>query len=223
VKKVAGEAFGGWTSKAPYTRLPSVYFDVAPTAQNIDTPDRENAVYMAGMNLAMRSDDADYPAMMMASYIFGQGGLKSRLMDRLRQKDGLSYGGNGWVWVSDQDRAGSFGIFAIAAPQNMTKVEAAVRQELALAAEKGFTADEIADARRGMLEAAVQQRSQDRYLADHWADQRFIGRDFGWDKAYEAKLAALTPAQVSAAFKKVVDPARLAVFIAADKKKAGSL
>jgi len=135
---------------------------------------------------------------------------------------GLSYGGNGWVWASDQDRAGGFGIFAIAAPQNMTKVEAAVRQELALAAEKGFTADEIADARKGMLEAVVQQRSQDRYLADRWADQRFVGRDFGWDKAYEAKLAALTPAQVSAAFKKVVDPARLAVFIAADKKKAGT-
>jgi zinc protease len=219
VKKVAGEVLGGWTSKVPYTRLPGIYFDVAPTAQHIDTPDKENAVYMAGLNLAMRSDDADYPAMMMASYIFGQGGLKSRLMDRIRQKDGLSYGGSGWAWASDQDRVGGMGIYAIAAPQNIAKVQAAVREELARAADKGFTAEEIADARKGMLEGSAQQRSQDRYLADHWADRRFIDRDFGWDKAYEAKLAALTPAQVSAAFKKAVDPARLAVFIAADQKK----
>ncbi|MFP5391511.1 MAG: M16 family metallopeptidase [Gammaproteobacteria bacterium] len=220
IRKVAAEAFGGWASKAPYKRLPNQYFDVKPTAQKLDTPDKENASYVAEMNLQMRSDDPDYPAMLMASYIFGQGGLKSRLMDRLRQKDGLSYGGAGWVWADDLDRVAKLGIFAIAAPQNMAKVDAAVRQELALAVEKGFTPEEVADARKGLLEGAAQEHSQDTYLAQRWASHRYLERDFNWDKKLEAKLAALSPARVSAAFKKAIDPARLAVFIAADSAKA---
>jgi zinc protease len=152
--------------------------------------------------------------------VFGQGGLKSRLMDRLRQKDGLSYGSAGWIWASDQDRYGSLGIMAIAAPQNMAKLEAAVRDELEKAVAKGFTPEEIADARKGLLEGATQQRSQDGYLAQRWAGLRYMDRDYSWDKTIEAKLAALTPAQVSAAFRKAIDPARLAVFIAADSAKA---
>jgi len=222
VKKVTADVFGNWAGKTPYTRIPNINFDIAPTAQRIDTPDKENAMYTAAMNLTMRTDDPDYPAVMMASYILGQGGLKSRLTDRLRQKDGLSYGVGSWTWVDDLDRYGNLGIYAIGAPQNMAKVDAAVRQELALAADKGFTAEEIADARKGMLELAAQERSQDGQLAARWTARRYLDRDFGWDKGYEAKLAALTPEQVSAAFRKAVDPARLAVFIAADQAKAGA-
>ena len=37
--------------------------------------------------------DADYPALALANYIFGgDSGLDSRLMVRIRQKEGLSYG-----------------------------------------------------------------------------------------------------------------------------------
>jgi zinc protease len=40
----------------------------------------------------LRDDDADAPALYVANNIFGgSGGLSSRLMDRLRQKDGISY------------------------------------------------------------------------------------------------------------------------------------
>ena len=77
-------------------------------------------------------------------------------------------------------------------------------------------------ARRGLLEQALQRRSQDAYLAQRWASLRFLGRDFAWDKAQEAKLAALTPEQVSAAFRKAIDPAKLAVFIAADSAKVAA-
>jgi zinc protease len=45
-------------------------------------------------------------------------------MDRIRQKDGLSYGGGSGVYAGEEDRAGNFGMGAIAAPQNLKKLEA---------------------------------------------------------------------------------------------------
>jgi zinc protease len=222
VRAVVKEVYGSWASKAPYKRMPMERFDIAATSQKINTPDKENGTYAAGMNLDLRTDDPDYPALMMAAYVFGQGGLKSRLMDRLRQKDGLSYGAIGFIWAMDDDRFGSFDITAMAAPQNMAKLEAAVREELEKAVAAGFTAEEIADAKKGMLEGATQRRSQDQHVAQRWTSLRYLGRDWSWDKAYEDKLAALTPAQVNAAFRKAIDPARLAVFIAADSAKAAA-
>ena len=59
----------------------------------IDTPDKENAVFRARLDFPLRDDDPDAPALLIANEIFGGGsGLSNRLMVRLRQKDGLSYG-----------------------------------------------------------------------------------------------------------------------------------
>ena len=37
-------------------------------------------------------DDADYPAVEMANFVLGGGGFTSRITERLRQKEGWSYG-----------------------------------------------------------------------------------------------------------------------------------
>ncbi len=56
------------------------------------TPDKENALYVAGLSLPIMDDNPDYPALVIGNFILGGGGLSSRIADRLRQKDGLSYG-----------------------------------------------------------------------------------------------------------------------------------
>ena len=223
IAPVIGDSFGSWNSRAEYARIRSDNFDVAPLRQNIDTPDKENGVFSARLNLDMRSDDADYPALELANFIFGDGGLKSRLMDRIRQKDGLSYGGGSSLAVSDTDRASSFGISAIAAPQNLKKLEAAIRQELARALKDGFTAAEVADAKSGMLQQRLQSRAQDGVLASGWVAYLYLGRSYAWSRDFEDKLKALTPAQVNAAFRKAIVPARLSVVTAGDQAKGAGL
>jgi zinc protease len=44
-----------------------------------------------------------------------------------------------------------------------------------------------------------------------------------WDEALEAKVSALTPQQVSDAFRRHIDPSALTVVKAGDFKKAGVL
>ncbi|MEC5215147.1 zinc protease [Actimicrobium sp. GrIS 1.19] len=214
------EEFANWRSAAPYTRLTQRNFDVTPLRKMIDTPEKENGYYSARLNLDLRDDDADYPALAVADYLFGGGaGLNSRLMERLRQKDGLSYGGGSSLNPGTIDRAGSFSISAIAAPQNLAKVDAAVRAELERVLKEGFSAEEIARAKSGLLQQRVQTRAQDGSLASGWNTYLYLDRTFAWSKQFEAHIAALTAAQVNAAFRKAIDPARLSVVLAGDQGK----
>ncbi|GAA4022132.1 pitrilysin family protein [Actimicrobium antarcticum] len=220
ISKVISDEFGNWPSGAPYTRLTQRNFAVTPLRQNVDSPDKENGFYSARMNLDLRDDDADYPALAVADYLFGGGaGLNSRLMERLRQKEGLSYGGGSSLSAGSIDRVGSFSISAIAAPQNLAKVDAAVRDELARVIKQGFTDAEIARAKSGLMQQRVQTRAQDGSVAAGWTTYMYLGRTYEWSKQFEAKIAALTTAQVSAAFRKAIDPAQLTIVTAGDQAK----
>ena len=220
IPALVDEVFGHWPSPASYAPITRVQGEVAAAMQTIDVSDKENGVYSARLNLDLNVDDADYPALMLANEIFGAGGLKSRLMDRIRQKEGLSYGGGSQLDAGDLDRAGAFEIDAIAAPQNLGRVGAAVREELARVRRDGFTARELAMAKSGILQQRVQNRSQDGVLASGWASFLYLDQSFDWSRQFEQKLVAVTLPQLNAAFRKAIDPARLSVVVAGDQAKA---
>jgi len=88
--KAVDAAFGGWASRAPYARVLESWAEISPKRELIDTPDKENGFYLARQNIRMRDTDAAFPALMVANYLIGGSSLKSRLADRVRQKDGLS-------------------------------------------------------------------------------------------------------------------------------------
>ncbi len=220
ITKVVENAFGDWKSAAPYQRLTDNFANITPVRKQIDTPDKENGYYTARVNLEMRDDDADYPALLIADYLIGGGsGLNSRLMERVRQKDGLSYGIGSSLRVGSLDRSGSFSISAIAAPQNLAKVEAAVKSELELALKSGFSADEVARAKSGFLQQRLQTRSQDPAVAGGWNQYMYLGRTFAWSKAFEDKVTALSVEQVNAALRRALDPSKLSVITAGDEAK----
>jgi zinc protease len=222
IAPLVDELFGHW--KAPEHVAPVLrrHADVAPMNRTIDTPDKENGFYAARMNLDLNVEDPDYPALMLANYIFGEGGLRTRLMERIRQKDGLSYGGGSQLQAGDLDRAGSFTIQAIAAPQNLRRLDKAVRDELARALKDGFTASELAGAKSGLMQQRVQNRSDDGVVASGWTSYLYRGKTFEWSREFEAKMMAATLQQVNAAFRKAVDPGKLSVVMAGDQHKAGT-
>ena len=113
-----------------------------------------------------------------------------------------------------------FGISAIAAPQNLRKVDVAVREELARALKGGFTAAELAGAKSGLLQQRLQNRSDDQVLAAGWTGYLYRGKTFEWSRQFEQKLAAVTLAQLNAAFRKAIDPAKMSVVMAGDQQKA---
>lgn len=212
--------FGAWRAPQAHKPVLDTFAEVAPVVRTLNTPDKENGFYIARLNLDLNVDDADFPALSLANYIFGDGGLKSRLMDRIRQKDGLSYGGGSDVAPGTLDRAGSFTINAIAAPQNLARLDAAVREELARALKDGFTAEELAGARSGLMQQRLQTRSNDGALASGWTSFIYRGKTFEDSAEFERKMNAVTLPQLNAAFRKAIDPAKLSIFMAGDEAKA---
>jgi zinc protease len=218
--KTIADSFNGWNSKVAYAPILDTNVDKAPLHAMLNAPDKENGFYTARVNLDLNANDADYPALELANYMFGGGAMKSRLMDRIRQKDGLSYGGGSDVRPGSLDRAGSFTIAAIAAPQNLKKLEAAIREELDHVLKDGFTEAELASAKSGLLQQREQTRAKDAALAGGWVRNLYLGRTFNWSKEFESKLTSATVAQVNAAFRKAVDPAKLSIAMSGDEAKA---
>jgi zinc protease len=222
ISKTIDESFSGWSSKASYARILDTNQDKAPLKATLNAPDKENGFYMARMNLDLNEKDAEYPLLDLANYMFGGGAMKSRMMDRIRQKDGLSYGGGSGVQAGREDRAGQFGMSAIAAPQNLKKLEAAIREELERALKDGFTQAELDGAKSGLLQQRVQNRAKDNVVAAGWTRNLYMNRTYSWSKDYETKLKAATLAQVNAAFRKAIDPAKLSIAVAGDQAKANA-
>ena len=219
--RVVADTLGNWNSAAPYTEITRSAVDVAPIHKMLDVPDKENGFYAAELPLDLADGDADYPALALANYLFGGGaGLDSRLMMRIRKKDGLSYSGESTLEAGLIDRDGSFSIGAIAAPQNLSKLDADVKQELQRVLKSGFTAEEVARAKSGLLHQREQTRTQDAALALGWVTYLHVGRSFAWSKAYEERIRALTAEQVSAAFRKAIDVNKISVVTAGDARKS---
>ncbi len=221
VAKVA-EILDGWKAKQPYARVESVAFTAVPGGKHsILTPDKANAVYSAGLVIPMSDNDPDYPALLMGNFVFGGSSLASRLGDRVRQKEGLSYGVGSGLTARSEDKLTSFSIGAICNPENIGKVEAAVLDELTKLLKDGISADELEKAKNGYLESRQLNRSNEFFVMGRLERTMRLDQTLAYESELEAKLAALTPEDVLAALKKHIDPNRLVIVIAGDFAKSG--
>ncbi|HEX7055196.1 MAG TPA: pitrilysin family protein [Burkholderiales bacterium] len=215
LSRAVEELFGPWRSPYPYKRVPQRYFERPAAEQRVDTPDRANAVLRGGLDVRMRDDHPDFPALLLANWLLG-GSSTARLPERIREKEGLSYSTYSGFHASQLDPVASFRVASIFAPQNRARVEQAVREELARAVREGFGAAEVEAGKKAILEARRLQRAQDRSLVSRLALYAYVGRTFAWDIDLERKIAKLTPAEVNAALRKYIDPDRLALVFAGD-------
>jgi zinc protease len=211
------ETLSGWKAAKPYTRISMpIVGDQTGGRQSIDTPDKANANYDAGFIFPLRDDDADYPALVMGNYILGSGTLSSRLGDRIRQKEGLSYGVSSSLVASAWDKRATLTITAICNPQNMSRVEIAAREELDRLLRDGVTQEELEHAKQGYLQARQVGRTSDQALAGILSSLRQLDRTMTFEADMDQKIGALTPEVVTAALRSHVDAKKLAVVVAGD-------
>jgi len=215
-----GQLFGDWKSASKFTRVPTDYFDVAAANNSVESPDKANAFFIARLNFKLRDDNPDYAALQLGNFMFGGGFLNSRFLTRIRQKDGVSYGGGSGLNASSLDESGSFFAQAIYAPENVEKVEKGFREELDRVIKDGFTTEEVEAAKKGFLQNRQQQRAEDRALVSALRNQLFLNRTMDFEENLDKQIAALTAEQVNAAFRKYLTADKISVFKAGDFAKA---
>ncbi|QNA87816.1 insulinase family protein [Massilia sp. Dwa41.01b] len=212
--------YGNWHAQQKYVRVPSAMKAVAGQKLTLATPDKASSLLLAVVPVPLKDDAKAYPALLMADYMLGGGALRSRLADRIRQKEGLSYGVGSQLNVPRRDPAGMWMAYAMSAPQNTAKVEAVLREELQRAVSEGFTEAELQEAKKGWLQGEEVSRTSDEALAGALSEYLSLDRTMQFDAAVEDQVRKLTLAQVNEAMRQFIKPDAISIVAAGDFAKA---
>lgn len=208
----------GWKSSETYTRIAKPYLNVQPETISIETPDKENAVLMAATNLEIRSDDPDWEALYIANDILGGGSLASRLGERVREKEGLSYGVGSQFMAKPLDRSAIFMTFAITNPTNRDKLVKTIDEVFDDFMKNGVTQEEIESARTSYLKQLEEMLSNDSQLLSTLHQYQEANRDEAFITRRQENVKALTKVSVDAVLKKLLNQKKLVVVTAGDFK-----
>jgi zinc protease len=219
VARVAAEAFGGWKSSTAFRPIPVKLAATTNAKQTIETPDKANALFVAGESFSMQDTDPDYPAMLLINYMLGENPLDSRLPARIRVKESLSYAVQSGLNVSSLDKAGQWLTLAIYNPMNADKVYGAFFDELGKIVKDGFADDEVAKNKSAFLQRRSMTRGNDLTLAGQLVTGLYLGRTMAFDGETEKTISALTTQQVNDVLRRRIDPSKMTVVMAGDFAK----
>lgn len=208
-------------AEVKFERVISEYRPVGPARFVIDTPDKENAMIFARVDLPASIHDEDMPALIVADWILGgSDGLSNRIVNRLRQKEGLSYGSGSSITLPKFGNRAKWSAGAIVAPQNLAQAEKSLRDELEKAFREGVTAAELEEAKRGIIDSRAVNRAQDALVAANWLTNLEMGCTWQFSKETEEKILALTLEDVNKALRRFSDPEKMTFVLAGDLAKA---
>ena len=214
------EMLSNWKSNVEYKPvLREARTDLQGAKEEILTPDKANAVFVVGLSFPMSDTDPDAIALQLGNFILGGGTLSSRLGDRIRQQEGLSYGVTSQVGIPSEGNDARFAINAITNPDNMDAVETAAFEELNRFITDGPTEKELSDAKTAWLESRKLSRTTDGAVAGQLLSNLHLDRTFAWAADEERRTNELTNEQVKDAFQKHIHVDQLIVIRAGDLKK----
>jgi zinc protease len=218
VKAVLQKKYAPIKLAAPFQRIVTEHKAIPLRSEKLQTPDKENATFVARVSFPLQDKAADYPALLLADFIVG-GSAGARLFTRVREKEGLSYDVFSFLRVPTfgTNAAWSFGF--IANPQNAAKAEASLRDELQKLIGGALTEEEFNAQRSSFLDQRLVRRGSDATLAGQLTQLTDTERTFVFVQGVEDKIKALKKSDFDAVLKKYVDLATMSSFVAGDFSK----
>jgi zinc protease len=220
VKDFLQASFGKWNSKGNYKEIEQRYFETTATTETINTPDKTNAMMLGGMNLNISRKHPDYPAVIMANELLGGGAfLSSRIPQRLRENEGMSYGAGSFLNVQYKYNTGNWGVYAFFNPIYKGRLDSALHQEVDKAIKGGFTKDELTKSVSSFLEQDKTTLGSNDNLANILRAYLVNDRDLNEFTQFENKVKDLNLDAVNAALRKYFDKSKLVMVYGGDFEK----
>ncbi len=218
VKAQLTSMFDGFHQKQKYERIQRPYVKNASGVFTTVTPDKPMAILLAGQNVPLSEASADAPALVLAEYMLGGGFLNGRIPQRLREKDGLSYGAGSRIQLNPSDEQGVFRAYAIFAAPNRDRVLEGFKEVMQTAIAKGFSDEEVKLAKAGLLQERATSRAEDKTVGTQLVTGLRYNRTMKFDQDFDQKLKALKTSQVNAVLKRYIDMGALNEQVAGDFK-----
>ena len=176
-------------------------------------PGTASADVRLGHALTLRRGDADYLALRVAVFALG-GNFSSRLMQTVRDRDGLTYGIHAHLDGIDARHGGHVEVGVTLSPEHLERGIETTRREVEGFAREGVAAADVArvTATLGGQQRVGLSTSGGAAAAQLSALEQRLGADY--PDRFAALAAALTADEVNAALARHLDPSRLVTTLA---------
>ena len=168
----------------------------------------------------MGVNEPDYSAVDMANEMLGGGAfLSSRIPERLREVEGMSYGAGSFLLGNGIHKTGDWGVYAFFNPLYKDKLDNALKEEIQKAMNTGFTKEEFDASLKSWLQQRQTMLGTDEFLARQLREYLDLNKTFKEYADYENKVKALNVEKVNAAMKKYFDMQKFILIYAGDFTK----
>ncbi|MGH7681791.1 MAG: M16 family metallopeptidase, partial [Candidatus Eiseniibacteriota bacterium] len=214
------KAFGSWKAlpNPPAFKIP-VSAPPAAVARLVARMPGKSQADVAWAVPGIARTAPDYDATMLMNYLLGGGSLSSRLMDSLRDQQGLVYG----VYSSMLSGigAGPIQIRAGTNPENVDRTVSAMLEQVKRFHDSGPT-DEEMDEAKGYLTGVFPVRLETNAgVAGQLLSAEIYGLGLDYIERYPSLVRAITSAGVAAAARKYLNPDVYVLVIAGSYEDAG--
>jgi len=213
IDQAVRDAFGGWGGGQPIPAAAKAPALAAARIEKIAMPGKTSVSVVIGQPSRLRYADAGYQPLNMATAVLGSGFFSARLLDIVRNREGLTYGIFAGL-AGDTYADGAWAISATFAPELLDRGLASTVRELQRFAGQGLTAEELATFKVTITGSYKVQLSTTGGLAS--ALLNAVQRGYGpeWLDEFPHVIQRLTLAEVNGAIKNHLHPEKMITVIA---------
>ncbi|MEE9573180.1 MAG: insulinase family protein, partial [Candidatus Neomarinimicrobiota bacterium] len=215
------KVFGGWkTSPLNKKETTLTAKQIKASSEYVTIKEKTSADIYIGLPIGIDRDHEDYYPLRVGTFIFG-GNFSARLMQTVRDKQGLTYGIHSWVGGVDNGNDGYWAIWATFAPQLVDRGYDASIEQLEKWLESGVTQAEL-DAKKSTITGSYKVSLANTHGL---AGQILTNADRGKPNSYLDKfpelINALTVDQINNAIQKYIDKDKIVFIVAGSLDKDG--
>lgn len=207
------EGFRGWSGGRVWTPPPPAAAPATARVERLPLPDKTSVALLIGAPSGLRHRDPAHLAVATGTAVLGSGFFSARLLDIIRNREGLTYG-IGAVLGGDTHVDGAWTLQGTFGPELLARGQASTLRELRRFLADGVTTEEL-DAFKVTLTGSFQLGLA---TTDGLAGALLacLQRGYGpeWIDAYPGRVEALTAPEVNAALRRHLDPDRMITVLA---------
>lgn len=166
--------FGSWMSKAPYRREPVSYQEITPGRHQIKTM-ASSGYYIGRLYFPANGASDDAAALFIAEHILGRHPITSRLGQRIREQEQLSYHIHSSIRIPSSGDAAWLSVQGDFSAGEGIRLADIIMEEIAKLADSGITQDELNIAKTTILGERQQQFRKDHKIQEFLPGQLHEG------------------------------------------------
>lgn len=216
-RRLVSKYFGAWKHGTPTPRSSSRATPIEKPVTRLIDRDLTQTTIMLG-HLGISRTNPDFYAVSVMNYILGAGGFSSRMMDSIRDKQGLAYG----VRTSFETNImpGAFIVSLQTRNESANQALAAVLSELKRIRESSITDQELADAKAYLIGSFPLRLDTAQKLAQALSLVEFFGLGLDYFTQYPRLIERVTKEEVFRVAQQYLHPDRYALVLVGNLEKA---